>query len=370
MKKAFTLIELLVVMVIIAILIGLLLPALARAKEEARKTQCRSNLRQIGLATILYSNDNGGWTPEIGGVYGARYSVWDAWFPSQNQPCDVYGLLRPGEAPSTANMTMGQPQRWLCSKARPSRPVGLGLLWAGGYITYKGAMLLYCPSDNSGLAAKDLRYNKWRNYDTDEPFWTSHGQVVRGDADALGDWETPTAVDPTCWDGTGVPSHGTCQVISNYDTRWYKLFYKQNASWRWRPSYPFALKLDEIGKCAIIADTIETFLGTPIGAVFDTDFAPYPQRYYMAKPFTVYNHMSAWNILFADGSIKTYVDGSDQLYRSVVKRWSLNSPGGWPDSPTEPLTNTVDTDGDGVKDTWELDHFIWTPYLDTAYGQD
>jgi len=66
-KQGFTLIELLVVMVIIALLIGLLLPALSRAKEAARKTQCRSNLRQIGLAVEMYANDNGGWTPAVGG---------------------------------------------------------------------------------------------------------------------------------------------------------------------------------------------------------------------------------------------------------------------------------------------------------------
>ncbi|MFH0964080.1 MAG: DUF1559 domain-containing protein [Planctomycetota bacterium] len=63
MKRGFTLIELLVVMVIIALLVGLLLPALGRAREEARKTQCRSNLRQIGLAMQMYCNDNKGYTP-------------------------------------------------------------------------------------------------------------------------------------------------------------------------------------------------------------------------------------------------------------------------------------------------------------------
>ncbi len=73
-SSAFTIIELLIVIAIIAVLTGLLLPAMSGAREEARRTVCRANLHQIGVAVLMYAERHNGIAPFEGNMGN---TVWD-----------------------------------------------------------------------------------------------------------------------------------------------------------------------------------------------------------------------------------------------------------------------------------------------------
>jgi prepilin-type N-terminal cleavage/methylation domain-containing protein/prepilin-type processing-associated H-X9-DG protein len=81
-KRAFTLIELLVVIAIIAILAAILFPVFARARENARRTSCMSNLKQLGLAAMQYTQDYDETYPRTAVLLGAPFPDGVDWTSS------------------------------------------------------------------------------------------------------------------------------------------------------------------------------------------------------------------------------------------------------------------------------------------------
>jgi len=133
-RQGFTLIELLVVIAIIAVLMGILMPALRKARDQAKRMMCGSNLKTMGQACFLYAEDFDSRLPPS--YYGQREG---------REPVPTYHFMSIDYQFAT---THGPKDRVAQGKTMPDGVKNLAPLLTGGYLTSDSGEIFYCPGLN------------------------------------------------------------------------------------------------------------------------------------------------------------------------------------------------------------------------------
>ena len=383
-RMGFTLIELLVAALIVAALVALLLPALGRAREEERKTQCRSNLRQIGLGLTIYANDHRGWMPahygsaDVTAEGNARSFAWDegvphlpnlnwqAWLlvksiyvvPDDNDNSTTDDLCGAGvpldddpsasvfayKGPLKAGYKGGNVAPPGSNGARPTQiTTGLGLVITGGYVCSLGGSVITCRSWAAAMRKRRLGSALENVFMLDyrEPFWSirdvpswdgagsapadTDGNPLSGmdsatNADGIGDlyvfMSNPDDVLNAVGGAEGCASDW---LVTNYWLR-----FPGNGVDPDTGAYTFgSLRMPpQRDGFAVVSDSLlgnfdglvrsarvlgRTGSGTRAGNRDAGDGGGF-----------ITNHDAAYNVLFADGAVKTFTDSSGVLRRALT----------------------------------------------------
>ncbi|MEO6435750.1 MAG: type II secretion system protein [Tepidisphaeraceae bacterium] len=198
-RSAFTLVELLVVIGIIAVLISILLPTLGRARESAKRTQCLSNLRQIGVFMNMYANQFKQEVPLGCTSLG----------PNGCAEGNNYFLSKRSFTPD------GDPPKLV-------RYIGLGLFIKMGYVKQVGggqnaggAMALFCPSAQGDI---------WHGFDAVNNKWPPSRNDIRSSYSSRSSTNNliaqpgTHATDVVCWTyETGEPFYPRKVVGGDFD---------------------------------------------------------------------------------------------------------------------------------------------------------
>jgi len=167
-RRKFTLIELLVVVGILAILMSILFPALRRSKEMANSIACKSNLRQMCVAIVMYAQDSSGWTPypaDYTKPFGAQnyYELLNSFKLVPNFVDSRYGpyCCPSGQIPKNSRQIYGL----RCHTQNPVK----GFLITGGMISITESSGTSTWSPSSFIIIGDSRYGtlpiQWESID-------------------------------------------------------------------------------------------------------------------------------------------------------------------------------------------------------------
>jgi len=216
-SKGFTLIELLVVIAIIAILAALLLPALAQAKERAKRIQCLNNLRQIGIGVTIYAGDS---NDQLVQVRQQPFGGSVAYVQLDLNVTDANGVKQIG-----LTVQSNSPSIWSCPN-RPTLPNfsatfnewNIGYQYFGGVVTWVNPIY---PAGIPGFSPVKLTNAK--------PWWCMAADAVMKGANGWGQPVSNDQGNPDCY--VGLPPHhkgssmfpsGGNEVFCDGSAQWYK----------------------------------------------------------------------------------------------------------------------------------------------------
>jgi prepilin-type N-terminal cleavage/methylation domain-containing protein len=354
LRQGFTLIELLVVMAIIGILAGMILPALARARENGRRTECLSNLNQIGQALAIYRNNAEDYLPSW-----PSYGVPGCTVRTNPVTPTSPTLVHTGDQGGCRNIVVGYSfsVQQKVSEGDPVNitslapgkdfwrndlmnflPVGLGILV--NHDDLPDARILSCRS----MSGTVTTYYNSNAYQYTDAVWKLLGtsfdrKIFAGDGTAL----TPTSVTVTT--PGGPVTRSVAAILSSYSYRDHPFYCRlkpDNFTGTWNYANDTNLSDLSSGGSWLAQWTLMTKNNSPLltaqfmtppfkthrslgdRAICSDSFDYAPSGFGEGNGMAKYCHGNGYNVLYGGGSAKWFDDNNYQI-RNWNKAW-------WPGS--------------------------------------